>query len=160
MNPTEAELEEFRQKWREEVSAKAKSKAKAPDSSSKAAVASSSRSQAPKSNAPGIPTHSRHLSADESEQVDTHVSQDFEGKLPGRRLGDTSASPEPSTNEPRSALEHYEKAVEKEAQGSLGDSVNLYRKAFRVRPTWMRQLRTCELTIVTAGCQCPSGLQE
>jgi F-box protein 9 len=34
---------------------------------------------------------------------------------------------------PRTALEHYEKAVEKESQGSLGDSLNLYRKAFRVR---------------------------
>jgi F-box protein 9 len=34
--------------------------------------------------------------------------------------------------EPRSALEHYEKAVERESQGSLGDSLNLYRKAFKV----------------------------
>lgn len=30
------------------------------------------------------------------------------------------------------ALDHYEKAVEKEALGSLGDSLKLYRKAFRV----------------------------
>ena len=34
--------------------------------------------------------------------------------------------------EPRSALEHFEKAVEKEAEGSLGDSLDLYRKAYRV----------------------------
>lgn len=33
---------------------------------------------------------------------------------------------------PESALEHYEKAVEKETQGSLGESLSLYRKAFRV----------------------------
>ena len=34
--------------------------------------------------------------------------------------------------EPRSALEHYERAVEKECLGSLGESVSLYRKAFKV----------------------------
>ena len=34
--------------------------------------------------------------------------------------------------EPVSALDHYEAAVEKESQGSLGDSLRLYRKAFRV----------------------------
>ena len=33
---------------------------------------------------------------------------------------------------PRSALEHYERAVEKESLGSLGESVDLYRKAFKV----------------------------
>lgn len=37
-----------------------------------------------------------------------------------------------NAGEPRSALEHYERAVEKECLGSLGDSVNLYRKAFKV----------------------------
>ena len=31
-----------------------------------------------------------------------------------------------------SALEHYERAVEKESLGSLGESVDLYRKAFKV----------------------------
>lgn len=35
--------------------------------------------------------------------------------------------------EPESALEHYEKAVERETQGQLGDSLDLYRKAFKVR---------------------------
>lgn len=38
----------------------------------------------------------------------------------------------PVDKEPESALEHYEKAVERESQGNLGDSLNLYRKAFRV----------------------------
>ncbi|KAK4132533.1 hypothetical protein BT67DRAFT_457299 [Trichocladium antarcticum] len=34
--------------------------------------------------------------------------------------------------EPVSALEHYEKAVEREVAGNLGDSLRLYRKAFRM----------------------------
>ncbi|CAK7208403.1 hypothetical protein SBRCBS47491_000080 [Sporothrix bragantina] len=37
--------------------------------------------------------------------------------------------------EPKSALEHYEKAVEKEAIGSLGDSLKHYRTAFRMDST-------------------------
>jgi F-box protein 9 len=34
--------------------------------------------------------------------------------------------------EPRSALEHFERAVEKEAEGNLGDSLHHYRKAYRL----------------------------
>jgi F-box protein 9 len=132
MNQTEAELEQFRQQWREEVSAKTKGKAKAPATSSKSTLASSSRAQTSKTNAPEVPTHARSLSAEEQEEVDPHVFREFEGKEGGRRLGDTSTPSEPWTREPRTALEHYEKAVEKETQGSLGDSVKLYRKAFRL----------------------------
>jgi F-box protein 9 len=36
------------------------------------------------------------------------------------------------TGIPGSALEHYERAVEKETEGSLGESLKLYRKAFRM----------------------------
>lgn len=43
-----------------------------------------------------------------------------------------SASATEVKQEPESALEHYEKAVEKEALGSLGDSLRHYRTAFRV----------------------------
>lgn len=41
---------------------------------------------------------------------------------------------------PESALEHYEKAVERETQGQLGDSLDLYRKAFKVRSPHFRML--------------------
>lgn len=37
-----------------------------------------------------------------------------------------------ATREPNSALEHFERAVEKEATGNLGDSLQHYRKAYRV----------------------------
>jgi len=36
--------------------------------------------------------------------------------------------------EPSTALEHYERAVDKETTGQLGDSIAHYRKAFRVSP--------------------------
>lgn len=130
MNQTEAELENFRQQWREEVSAKAKGKAPASAIPAKTGQASSSKPHAPKTNAPEVPSHARHQSVEEVDEVEPHTYQDLGEKQHGRRLDETSAPI--ATKEPHSALEHYERAVEKENQGSLGDSVNLYRKAFRV----------------------------
>lgn len=72
MNSTEAELETFRQKWREEVSAKAKGKQAAPATSAKTTQASSSASRAPKSNAPEVASHVRRHSED-LDEVQPHV---------------------------------------------------------------------------------------
>jgi len=47
-------------------------------------------------------------------------------------LLETAYSKAAKKGEPVSALNYYEKAVEKEAAGSLGDSLRLYRKAFSV----------------------------
>ena len=53
------------------------------------------------------------------------------------------------TSEPTNALDHYEKAVERETAGSLGDSVTLYRKAFRVCncPDILSKRQSCPLQI-------------
>ncbi|KAH7378681.1 hypothetical protein BKA66DRAFT_420956 [Pyrenochaeta sp. MPI-SDFR-AT-0127] len=133
---TEAELESFRQKWREEVTAKSKGKASAAPAPAKAA-ASSSKAHATKSNAPdAVPhAHARRRSVEHVDEVVPHIYHDLGDKQHGRRLDETSAQATAAlaaTRAPSSALEHYEKAVEKEGQGSLGDSVNLYRKAFRL----------------------------
>ncbi|KAK0729265.1 hypothetical protein B0T21DRAFT_350182 [Apiosordaria backusii] len=48
---------------------------------------------------------------------------------PAQTAGDAGVA---AKNEPVTALEHYEKAVEREAAGNLGDSLRLYRKAFRM----------------------------
>lgn len=45
-----------------------------------------------------------------------------------------------------SALDHYEEAMEKEAQGNMGDSLKLYRKAYRVLTTLLTS-RAFPLTI-------------
>lgn len=37
-----------------------------------------------------------------------------------------------ASKEPRTALEHYEQAVDSETAGKLGDSLRLYRRAFKV----------------------------
>lgn len=44
----------------------------------------------------------------------------------------TSSSKEKGPQEPETALDIYEQAVEREATGMLGDSLQLYRKAFRM----------------------------
>lgn len=144
MDSTEAELENFRQKWREEVSKKAKGKAPSTAAPARATQASSSRTPATKSNAPEISAHARHQSVEEIDEVEPHTYHDLEEKQHGRRLDETA--PPAAAKEPSSALEHYEKAVEKESQGSLGDSVNLYRKAFRVGTAIFAEI-SCILTM-------------
>jgi F-box protein 9 len=139
---TEAELDAFRRKWKEEVSARSQSHRPSPPAPRTAAPGPSSskthaHTHAPKGNAPDAAshTHARHRSVDEADDVVPHVFHDLGGKQHGRRLDETSAETDAAlaaTREPKSALEHYERAVEKETQGSLGDSVSLYRKAFKV----------------------------
>lgn len=133
---TEAELESFRQKWREEVTARTKGKAPATSTPANNA-ASSSKPHTIKGNAPDAVPHGhiRQRSVEDVDEVTPYTYRDLGEKQHGRRLDETSAQTAAAlaaSREPTSALEHYEKAVEKETQGSLGDSVNLYRKAFKV----------------------------
>jgi F-box protein 9 len=139
MNSTEAELEHFRQQWREEVSAKTKgksqqsSKTTTKDPQAGPSSTASSKPHTAKSNVPEVPQHARHRSIEAIDEYEPHLYPGLGEKQHGRRLDETSTSAVASSSkEPETALEHYEKAVEKESQGSLGDSVNLYRKAFRV----------------------------
>ncbi|KAF1839652.1 hypothetical protein BDW02DRAFT_513981 [Decorospora gaudefroyi] len=131
----EAELESFRQKWREEVTAR--SKGRAPAAPAKSAAASSSKPHATRNHAPDVAphTHARQRSIEHVDQVSPYAYHDLGKKQHGRRLDETSAetaAARAASREPSSALDHYEKAVEKESQGSLGDSVDLYRKAFKL----------------------------
>lgn len=123
---TEAELESFRRKWREEVTAR--SKAQAP-------AASSSKPRPTKANPPQAQSHARKLSLEGGDEVQSYTYHNLDDKQHGRRLDETPAQTAAALakgKEPTSALEHYEKAVEKESQGNLGESVDLYRKAFKV----------------------------
>lgn len=136
---TEAELESFRQRWREEVSARAKGKAPAASAApTRTADPSASKPHAPKSTAPDAASHShaRQQSVEETDEVTPYAHQNLGEKQHGRRLDETSAQTAAiasASKEPKTALDHYEKAVERETQGNLGDSVRLYRKAFKVR---------------------------
>lgn len=64
---------------------------------------------------------------------DGHGYHNLENPEELRKLGVEGEEIYPSNRtDPHSALEHYEKAVEKESQGNLGDSLELYRKGYRV----------------------------
>jgi F-box protein 9 len=133
---TEAELESFRQKWREEVTARTKGKAPAASVTANTGTPSS-KPRPNRSNAPDAATssHARQRSLEDVDDVAPHVYHDLGDKQHGRRLDETSAETAAAlaaNSEPTSALEHYEKAVEKESEGRLGDSLSLYRKAFKV----------------------------
>lgn len=124
MDDRETELSRFRRQWQAEVTARAA--AVQPHSSS------SSSSAAPKPKVPAFPPRKLSASACEAPEED---EKDVEG-VPGPRERSTSPTATRRTSVsaavPESALEHYERAVERETQGSLGESLSLYRKAFRV----------------------------
>jgi F-box protein 9 len=124
MSESNSELEAFRQKWREEVTARAHGSTKAPSQST-----SKGSRQPPQIPIPPINRSQKSRDNEEEEEPQTNLGGS------GRRLSDDEVDESSGIRdaEPQSALEHYEKAVERENQGSLGDSLNLYRKAFRVR---------------------------
>ncbi|KAF2747540.1 hypothetical protein M011DRAFT_423237 [Sporormia fimetaria CBS 119925] len=133
MTSTEAELESFRQQWLQEVTQKTKGAPQNTATSNKIPQASSSRSHVPKtSNASAVAAHARHRSVEEVDDVEPHSYPDLGEVQHGRKLGDTSKPSVSTSKEPVSALDHYEKAVEKESQGTLGESLNLYRRAFKL----------------------------
>jgi F-box protein 9 len=126
MEQTEAELERFRQQWREEVSAKRGNQSKAPNTQ-----ATSSKAGKQPQNQP--PTARRRSSQhDGSDDTVPNYNIEIKEREHGRKFGDEDYGSASRRPEPKTALEHYEKAVEKEGQGAMGDSVSLYRKAFRM----------------------------
>lgn len=135
MEESNPELESFRQQWRAEVSARSKlddlkinpKTTRAQPAKTLRRLSGLSRFSVENPARPGIIDDEESESMPAFQTFDSHASgnpadnDDIEGY--GNKTG---------SREPRSALEHYEKAVERESQGSLGDSLNLYRKAFRV----------------------------
>ncbi|OBT69898.1 hypothetical protein VE03_00660 [Pseudogymnoascus sp. 23342-1-I1] len=138
--PSNPELESFRQQWRAEVSAKSKpgdssaskksaqapSKPtarrpslvpKAPPRPSADAESDNEPSDEDGDVVPPAPLHPASFEASSAKSAVEKDAEKFSGTAP---------------KEPESALEHYEKAAEREAQGNLGDSLTLYRKAFRI----------------------------
>lgn len=125
------ELESFRRQWREEVSRRTRRQTK-PQFEEDQTVSSTERLP---------PTRHEASSRKENDLLEEdsgfHSYGEFVQQVDKLSLGRTDEDGfQPlSQEEPSSALEHFEKAVAKEAEGSLGDSLSLYRKAYRVRST-------------------------
>lgn len=127
MEESNPELESFRQQWKAEVSAKAKSEGSRHPASASESLRVGRRPPA----APRIAADKAPIIADnEEDHVDPYLSGGLEPTRAGVEHGESSKA---GNAEPQSALEHYEKGAEKESQGSLGDSLAHYRKAFKVR---------------------------
>jgi hypothetical protein len=133
----EAELEAFRRRWREEVQSRNKNP-QTPQSPERVKPHPRRKSTV-QSSKPAV--HASSSSAKKADDVDydhfvPQPYHDLPNKEEAFRLGAEGQGQEQerakALHEPSSALEHYEKAVEKETHGQLGDSLNHYRKAFKV----------------------------
>ena len=133
----EAELEAFRRRWREEV--QSRNKNPQTQESPERVKPQQRRKSTVQASKPVV--HASSSSAKKADEVDyDHFVPEPYHDLPNKddalKLGVDGQGQEQqrakALNEPRSALEHYEKAVEKEGHGQLGDSLNHYRKAFKV----------------------------
>ncbi|KAI9730123.1 MAG: hypothetical protein M1834_006116 [Cirrosporium novae-zelandiae] len=135
MEDTSAELESFRKQWREEVIARTTTTGKGKQRQqivSGAGSSSSSKKTRTKSTSIPLPYSSTIKNEDEDGSGPEGYDNIEEKNQMQEGQTSSSTSPLAKSKEPQTALEHYEKAVEREAQGQLGDSLNFYRKAFRL----------------------------
>ena len=130
MEESNPELESFRQQWRAEVSARTQGDGSQASKSSKAGPSKSVRRPPP------ITRLASNSIQKPSEEQNDNFGPPKSSQLDGSSSLEIESNPKSSKTEPESALEHYERAVERESQGQLGDSLSLYRKAYRVRRTW------------------------
>lgn len=127
-----AELESFRRQWRGE-GARRTHHNRPSTTQRKSSVSSADR--------PSRFPPTRHAASECNEEEDegegltafdqgelAHVVE----RLSLGRVDEDALLSQIPRREPRSALEHFERAVEKEAQGNLGDSLHHYRKAYRL----------------------------
>ncbi|KAL9046580.1 MAG: hypothetical protein Q9214_000616 [Letrouitia sp. 1 TL-2023] len=127
-------LENFREEWRKEVTARSKTKVSSHSNRGSTADASASK-KGDQSIQGSFPSCRAYQEEDFLDGVTNQAYHDLEDREELQRVGSENSNTSLRTEtqkEPRSALEHYEKAIEREDQGRMGDSLNLYRKAFRL----------------------------
>jgi F-box protein 9 len=133
-NELTSELESFRQQWLSDLQSKNTSWGP-PPSSRQAGSSVAARFKRPSGGADGPksgagPSNVRH---DEEDDHYLHpVSFDDPANAAISAAPSEGASNTLTGKDLVSALDHFEEAVEKEAQGNLGESLRLYRIAFRV----------------------------
>lgn len=140
MNPEESnpELESFREQWKAEVQAKhavpgpSRQQQKQQRAAGPSTTAPHARTATEPRSKPPQPAQKPPAQEPDDDYVLSRSFDELAAAVPTSPL-ETAQSTAPENREPVSALDHYERAVEKEAAGSLGDSLRLYRKAFRVR---------------------------
>ncbi|KAI0126426.1 F-box domain-containing protein [Xylariales sp. AK1849] len=131
----QSELENFREQWRAEVTARSRHTAgsslqrqpsQAGPSSSRAPPRRTESSTKKAPSRTGGPIHPE----EDEEYVQSQTFDEDPARVRGSQLQDEATVVK--DKEPETALEFYEKAVDKETSGKLGDSLQLYRKAYRM----------------------------
>ncbi|KAI5920694.1 hypothetical protein F4810DRAFT_403675 [Camillea tinctor] len=144
----QSELESFREQWKAEVSARTRNAGTSQQQQQPQQQPSLSSSHRQINRQPhhhlkrNEPSHRSagskppaQLVDDDEEYVPTQSFDELDApKAKGQRLDgeDATGSKGKEKSEPKTALEYYEHAVERETTGKLGDSLQLYRKAFRM----------------------------
>lgn len=125
---TEAELDRFREQWREEVARNRRSGRQATATNAQTTDIAKTKHR----EAQAGPSQPRKV-VDYSEEIEPKSYHDLPNKEEHLKLVNAGQDHDRDLfKEPVSALEHYERAVEKETQGQLGDSLKHYRQAFKV----------------------------
>ncbi|KAL1953695.1 hypothetical protein VTO42DRAFT_2368 [Malbranchea cinnamomea] len=143
MEQTNEELESFRRQWLEEVSARTRathaSRPEQQQQQQQQQPKPSSGQEEPSRRRPPQAQYVPQRQDDDEEDggASAAAPPDFENLSKKVRSMSISSHPEESLQsgphvEPKSALEHFEQAARKEALGNLGDSLELYRKAYRL----------------------------
>ncbi|KAK5992474.1 F-box only 9-like protein [Cladobotryum mycophilum] len=136
--PVNPELESFRRQWISDLQTKRETSGPSNHAAGSSSASSSSASRSAKKlpNGPPSPTASRRplTALDDNDDNDASYIQGQSFDAPAEPEGPTLENPtiKPAKKQPVSALDHYEAATEKEAQGNMGDSLKLYRKAYRL----------------------------
>lgn len=123
----DSELESFRRQWLSDLQTKGHGSRRHAQSSD----ASASSSTRPiRKRIPSSSSKKPTLADDDEGYVEGHSFDEAIPNSVSKHVLDEEGGP---AEKPLvSALDHYEEAMEKEAQGNMGDSLKLYRKAYRV----------------------------
>ena len=139
MEEADSALEQFRRQWREEVSARSKNKDSKHTVRGQVEAPKAGQHVRRNSRASIRPPTAHSAAGQKDEDEMESVAEDHRPSMIERIEGlnvkgvdDDDFTARRSSKEPISALEHYERAVEKESQGNLGASLSHYRQAYRL----------------------------
>jgi F-box protein 9 len=130
-NLLNSELESFRQKWLSDL--KTRNEHPEPPAETSAAGGSSSSRRPHHGPISSLPHRPGPVPADDGEDEEDDVqSPSFDREEPALTHPTQEAHHDRKGKKLVSALDHFEEAMHKEGQGNMGDSLKLYRKAYRV----------------------------
>jgi F-box protein 9 len=144
----DSELESFRQQWLSDLHFR--NAAQGPQERKPPTGPSSSLRSPAKPTKSTAKTEGKKVGRvdDDEEYVQARSFDEPAGVVTSFKLAEGQSS-KTGAKELISALDHYEAAVEKETAGNLGDSLQLYRKAFRVRYGFKSYISPDLLTVST-----------